>query len=174
MARESVSIVPPTLRRVTSLAGSRATDIVVCGTSTFISADCFKPPPRSTVMPRVWDRISVPTAIERWSDHKIYKRVSVKPRVDLKYRAVVAELESQGLAERKCARKEEYMVPYGSAEFESETKPEVTGEQELAEARGMSSVKLTTYMHGAGRGDVHYADQSIRPSQERLGQHMEG
>ncbi|KAJ4412531.1 hypothetical protein N0V82_008756, partial [Gnomoniopsis sp. IMI 355080] len=103
--------------------------------ASFISADCFKPPPRPDTQPRVWDRIAVPTAMDRRSDQKIYKRVSANLHVDSKYRAVVAELESHGLDQRKRIRIRDHIVPYGSADFENAIRPEVTGEQELAEAR---------------------------------------
>lgn len=103
--------------------------------SAFISADCFKPPPKTNTKSRVWDRIAVPTVTERRSHQKIYKRVSANLRVDSKYCAVVAELESQGLDQRKRTRTRDHVVPYGSAEFEDRTRPDVTGEEELAEAR---------------------------------------
>lgn len=79
----------------------------------------------------------MPTAIARRSDQKIHKRISTKPAVDTKYRTVIAELESQSLDSRKRARSEAYLVPYGSAQFESVIRPEVTGVQDLDEARGM-------------------------------------
>lgn len=153
---------------------SRATDILICDISAFISAECFNAPPNSNVHPRIWDRIAVPTATERRSHQKIYKRFSAKPRVDRRYHLVVAELESQGLEERKRARVEEYVVPYGSAKFEDEIRPEVTGEQELAEARGMSCVKSTTCMHVIRSQLVDHTNDLLRPSRERFAGHMEG
>lgn len=91
----------------------------------------------------------MPTAITRRSDQKIHKRISVKPAVDSKYCAVVAELESQSLDSRKCARSEAYLVPYGSSEFRSEIRPEVTGAQDLDQARGMLCAALEHFMCAA-------------------------
>lgn len=110
---------------------------MVLAISTFISADCFKPPPTPNTVPRVWERIAVPTAMGRRRTQKIYKRVSADFRADSKYRAVVAELESHGLDQRKRIRSRDHVVPYGSADFENAIRSEVTGEKELAEARGM-------------------------------------
>lgn len=86
----------------------------------------------------------MPTATERRSTHKIYKRVSANLPADPKYRMVLAELEGQGLDQRKRTRIRGHIVPFGSTEFEDKIRPEVTGEQELAEARGMSCIQLTT------------------------------
>lgn len=79
----------------------------------------------------------MPTALTRRSDQMIHKRISAKPAVDPKYCAVVAELECQSLDPRKRARTESYLVPYGSALFDSGIRPDVTGSQDLDEARGM-------------------------------------
>lgn len=79
----------------------------------------------------------MPTATERRTNHKIYKRIGTNLPEDSKYRAVLAELESQGLDQRKRTRIRGHIVPYGSVEFENQIKPEITGEQDLVEARGM-------------------------------------
>lgn len=83
----------------------------------------------------------MPTATGRRSANKIYKRVSANLTVDTKYPIVLAELEGQGLDQRKRTRIRGHIVPYGSAEFEDKIRPEITGEQELAEARGMSCIQ---------------------------------
>lgn len=80
----------------------------------------------------------MPTATERRTTHKIYKRISAHLPVDSKYLTVLAELESQGLDQRKRTRIRGHVVPYGGVEFENQIKPEITGEQDLNEARGMS------------------------------------
>lgn len=92
--------------------------------------------------------------MERRSHQKIYKRVSANLHVDSKYRAVVDELESQGLDQRKRARRRDHVVPYGSAEFQDGFGSQVTGEQELVEARGMSCIKSTGCAYAA---DVMHA-----------------
>lgn len=94
--------------------------------------------------------------------------------MDSKYCLVVAELESQGLEERKRAKVANYIVPYGSADFEGDNRPDVTGEQELAEARGMSHVNSAIYMQGTRRAFVHHANAILRPSQQRIADYMEG
>lgn len=65
----------------------------------------------------------------------IYKRIGAKTAVDSKYRAAVAELECQSFDARKRSRKEDHVVPYGSMYFKDEIRPEVTGRQDLDEAR---------------------------------------
>lgn len=80
----------------------------------------------------------MPTATERRTTHKIYKRISAILPVDARYHSVLAELESQGLDQRKRTRIRGHIVPYGNVEFENDTKPEIAGKQDLTEARGRS------------------------------------
>lgn len=75
-------------------------------------------------------------------DQQIYKRISAKPGVcvDKKYAAAVAELDSQGFGNRKLARPEAYVTPYGEALFDKENVDEhdSSGKGGLDAARGKS------------------------------------
>ncbi|KUI74005.1 hypothetical protein VM1G_09599 [Cytospora mali] len=75
--------------------------------ATFIPAECFQP--AITALPRPWKRIAVPSATVRQGNQKIYKRVVASPYVDTKYKAVIAELDSQGFGGRKRAKTDRYL-----------------------------------------------------------------
>lgn len=115
---------------------------------TFISASCLATPVCTSRPPRAWERVAVPPAnASRRSDHKIYKRITARPRVDDKYQATVAELESQGFGERKRARAGFHVSPYGDALFEEREEDEISGQEMLDNARGrLCFCFLTAYL----------------------------
>lgn len=72
----------------------------------------------------------------RRSNDKIYKRITASPKVDHEYQAALVELQSQGFGERKRARAEVHVRPYGDALFEEIKKDEISGQERLDIARG--------------------------------------
>ncbi|KUI58329.1 hypothetical protein VP1G_05583 [Cytospora mali] len=103
--------------------------------TTFISAECFQPV--ITALPRPWKRISVPSATMRHGNQKIYKRVVANPYVDTKYKAVIAELDSQGFGGRKRAKTDKYLEAWcwDGLRFDPAYEEEKTGGYELVRAR---------------------------------------
>lgn len=140
--------------------------------SASISPSCFTPPICIAQIPRAWDRVAVPRAgASRRSDYKIYKRVTVGPKVDKRYQAAVTELECQGFGERKRTRTNAYVRPYGNVLSRMGEDTMTVGQESLDNARGMLRiVSLSDRRHGAKptTEQVQRALQSIWKDNLRL------
>lgn len=140
--------------------------------SASIPPSCFAPPIRTAKTPRAWDRVAVPRAgTSRRSDYKIYKRVTVGPKVDERYQTVVMELESQGFGERKRTRTNVYVRPYGNVLSGMGEDTVTVGQESLDNARGMLRiVPLLNRRYGAkpATEQVQQALQSISKQNLRL------